>query len=79
MIKNITIPKNVKITINDLIISCEGPLGTLNLEIPKNSKHLLDTFKGFSNNSSLDKNKIFSNGKILLHFTICSMYIPDNK
>ncbi len=35
MIKNITIPKNVKITINDLIISCEGPLGTLNLEIPK--------------------------------------------
>ena len=35
MIKNIPVPKSVNITINDLIISCEGPLGTLNLEIPK--------------------------------------------
>ena len=35
MIKNIQVPKNVNITIDDLIISCEGPLGTLNLEIPK--------------------------------------------
>ena len=35
MIKNIPVPKSVNVTINDLIISCEGPLGTLNLEIPK--------------------------------------------
>ena len=38
MIKNIQVPKNVNITIDDLIISCEGPLGTLNLEIPKQYK-----------------------------------------
>ena len=35
MIKNIPVPKNVNVAIDDLIISCEGPLGTLNLEIPK--------------------------------------------